>query len=309
VTPANGTSTGGSRLHIFGRGFTVDIYSGSNAVYIGDPSFDYLSTNPTWTPCPVVEGACSVDCGGSRKLVCDSGEWWPSTPSHPNLAAMRAAEAALIASTPGGEAALYLGLGRSRPAAFSTPCDTLYCDGGLLDSPPLTVKVVTRESGTASSSSVAGTVGGSVQSYTSSVAEAYTYVGVKSPLTPTIDDVYPRYVSANDIMTIRGSALGTSVKDYRAIYVGVGRPPVGANLESGANAALCRQESLNPQADKSGRVFGATTAPVSVDDINPPPIEMDVVRCRVREKIEQEGGGEILCCRSRRGGIYVMRPS
>ena len=28
-----------------------------------------------WVACDVIEGACTVDCGGPRKIVCDTGAW------------------------------------------------------------------------------------------------------------------------------------------------------------------------------------------------------------------------------------------
>jgi hypothetical protein len=44
-------------------------------VYIGD-----RDTN-VWVPCDVIEGACSVQCGGPNTIVCDTGEWT----GHPRL--------------------------------------------------------------------------------------------------------------------------------------------------------------------------------------------------------------------------------
>jgi hypothetical protein len=80
VTPGVGAWEGGTHIHISGDGFAVDTYGGSNQVFIGTPDFDYLINSKTqydeetylkdgvWAKCDVIEGACTVDCGGVRKV-------------------------------------------------------------------------------------------------------------------------------------------------------------------------------------------------------------------------------------------------
>jgi len=73
-------------LHINGDGFAVDTYGGSNKVFIGLKDYDYLQgwketyldpyfgsnrvflPDGVWSKCDVIEGACTVDCGGVRKV-------------------------------------------------------------------------------------------------------------------------------------------------------------------------------------------------------------------------------------------------
>ena len=59
VTPSGGTAMGGTRISIDGEGFATDFWNGGNTVHIGG------------VPCDVVEGACTVDCGGSTRIVRD----------------------------------------------------------------------------------------------------------------------------------------------------------------------------------------------------------------------------------------------
>ena len=68
ITPSCGTALGGTRLSIVGEGFATDLFDGSNAVWIGDDS-------DGWVACDVIEGACTVDCGGPNRIVCDTREW------------------------------------------------------------------------------------------------------------------------------------------------------------------------------------------------------------------------------------------
>ena len=48
-------------------GFNVNFFTAGNYVYIGD--------DKNQVQCDVIEGACSVQCGGPNTLVCDTGEW------------------------------------------------------------------------------------------------------------------------------------------------------------------------------------------------------------------------------------------
>jgi hypothetical protein len=63
ITPATGSVTGGQRLHVDGNGFNLEFFEGSNVVtLIGEG----VERN-----CVVVEGACTVDCGSSKRIVCE----------------------------------------------------------------------------------------------------------------------------------------------------------------------------------------------------------------------------------------------
>ena len=68
VEPRYGSTNGGTRLHVKGTGFATEFYSGSNTVFIG-------SESKGWVGCDVIEGACTVDCGGDKKVVCDTQAW------------------------------------------------------------------------------------------------------------------------------------------------------------------------------------------------------------------------------------------
>ena len=41
--------------------------------------------------------------------------------------------------------------------------------------------------------------------------------------------------------------FGTAIKDYRVVYVGAGKPPVGGNIDTGKTTlhAVCRPQELN----------------------------------------------------------------
>lgn len=51
-----------------GGGFNTNFYTGGNYVYIGSDASE-------WQPCDVIEGACSVQCGGPNTIVCDTRQW------------------------------------------------------------------------------------------------------------------------------------------------------------------------------------------------------------------------------------------
>ena len=67
ITPNQGTVAGGSRVTIKGGGFNTNFFSAGNYVSIG--------SGTTWVPCEVIEGACTVQCGGPKTLICDTGPW------------------------------------------------------------------------------------------------------------------------------------------------------------------------------------------------------------------------------------------
>ena len=68
VYPDRGTKGGETRLTLKGGGFNVNFFTGGNYVYIG-------RDDEEWVPCDVIEGACSVECGGPHTLVCDTRAW------------------------------------------------------------------------------------------------------------------------------------------------------------------------------------------------------------------------------------------
>ena len=76
VTPYWGSANGGTRLHIDGTGFATEFFSGKNKVMIGDD-------NSGWVACDVVEGACTVDCGGDKRIGCDTRAWTADTTATP----------------------------------------------------------------------------------------------------------------------------------------------------------------------------------------------------------------------------------
>ncbi len=63
ITPATGSVLGGQRLHIDGSGFNIEFFEGSNSVT--------LISGGVKRSCIVVEGACTVDCGSSKRIVCE----------------------------------------------------------------------------------------------------------------------------------------------------------------------------------------------------------------------------------------------
>lgn len=68
ISPNIGTLSGGARVVIKGGGFNVNFFTSGNYVFIG-------SNTRGWVPCDVIEGACTVQCGGPNTLVCDTNPW------------------------------------------------------------------------------------------------------------------------------------------------------------------------------------------------------------------------------------------
>ena len=68
ISPNRGPIDGGTRVTIKGSGFNVNFFTAGNYVYIG-------TTAKGWVQCDVIEGACSVKCGGPKTLICDTGAW------------------------------------------------------------------------------------------------------------------------------------------------------------------------------------------------------------------------------------------
>ena len=69
VTPSSGTALGGTRLHVDGHGFTTDFFAARNDVWLCKDDLEDCAV------CNVIEGACTVDCGGPTRIVCDTGPW------------------------------------------------------------------------------------------------------------------------------------------------------------------------------------------------------------------------------------------
>jgi hypothetical protein len=65
VSFALGSPLGSQRLAVEGSGFATNHADGHNTVEIG-------KGDHAWVPCKVVEGACTVDCGSSSRIVCDT---------------------------------------------------------------------------------------------------------------------------------------------------------------------------------------------------------------------------------------------
>ena len=69
VFPNRGSIGGGSRITVKGQGFNVNFFTAGNYVYIGS------TVSNTWVPCDIIEGACTVQCGGPKTLICDTQPW------------------------------------------------------------------------------------------------------------------------------------------------------------------------------------------------------------------------------------------
>lgn len=196
VSPNRGTAAGGTRVHIYGEGFATEFYSGANSVYIGKAS-------KSWVQCDVIEGACTVDCGGGTKIVCDTQEWISDAAS------------------------------------------------GWLD-----IWVIVDDS---------------IASYDLIKQSAFYYQPTSHHQSPKMTEVWPRHASAGDIVLMRGEALGTSVADYRMIYVGPGRPPQSGNVNDGTSAsttthAVCRADDLNMAANPDTGEVDSFSLPIMVED-------------------------------------------
>lgn len=83
--------------------------------------------------------------------------------------------------------------------------------------------------------------------------------------------VSPRHAMAGDVVTFFGQNLGHSVVDYRMIYVGVGRPPQGGNINDGSSAsttthAACRADDLNLAVNPDSGEVDSFSLPIMVED-------------------------------------------
>ena len=296
---SNLNSFGSRTVHIIGSGFAVDTYGGSNKLFIGVKGYDdfiastvkeafasnddlthhpWITTqnshgtpwNPSqlpppslWIEAPVIEGACTVDCGGARKLVADT-----STIEHLfSISSPFALSFMSRWSLEFGSRASYETSQGWRPEWWLRSCESMFCGEDVT----MDVKVVTLETSDSTDS---------FDEFVAYLPSAYTYAHPLNPTVPYLTSLSPRYGSSSDVFRLQGTNLGTSLKDYRNIYFGPGRPPMGSNLESFASSALCRPSDLNPAADKDGEVYGTFQA-VTVDQQTDYPIRLDEVICRL----------------------------
>ena len=209
VAPSESTALGGARVHIIGEGFATDIFDGSNAVAIG-------SDAKGWVACDVIEGACTVDCGGPRKIVCDTGAW------------------------------------------VSDASDSW-----------LDVRVTIDES---------------VQTYEAVCSGCFAYKATSESRSPVLESITPRHQGAGGVLLVRGANFGEAVEDYYNIYVGVGRPPQGGNIDTGDTNthAVCRPDDLNLAVDLvTGELDGASLPVMAEDAVvgHGAPILADAVYC------------------------------
>lgn len=110
---------------------------------------------------------------------------------------------------------------------------------------------------------------------------------------PTLLGVSPRHISANSGISLTGSRFGNTIKDYRVVYVGSGRPPIGGNVDVNPDMAMragrdggtsnvhamCRPQSLNRAAPEDEE--GERRQPVMAEDFEPLPITPDFYRCEL----------------------------
>ncbi|KAH8075485.1 hypothetical protein JL721_1495 [Aureococcus anophagefferens] len=212
VSPQYGSSNGGTRVHVGGAGFATEFYSGSNTVYIGTAA-------DGWVECDVIEGACTVDCGGDKKVVCDTQPWLADDYS------------------------------------------------GWLD-----IWVVVEDS---------------ISTYDLEMANAFYYLPSTHAGVPAVTRTAPRHLAAGDVLTLHGASFGEYVADYRAIYVGAGRPPQGGNVQNGGTAvlsthALCRADDLNMAVNDETGAVDSFSLPVMVEDAvigHNSPVTEDTVNC------------------------------
>ena len=105
-----------------------------------------------------------------------------------------------------------------------------------------------------------------------------------SPTNPTLLGVFPRQLSAEGALALTGSRFGTSLADFRVVYVGQGPPPRGGNVDTGVSRlhAVCRPQMLNyasRPAEEGGQ--GERRRHVSAEDNPPLPITEDYYRCEL----------------------------
>ncbi|GMH51232.1 hypothetical protein TL16_g00968 [Triparma laevis f. inornata] len=245
VVPNVGTYTGGTHVHINGDNFAIDTYGGSNSVYFGYSKYDYLApfgASP-WVKCDVIEGACTVDCGGVRKIVCDTRPFEMNDFNTTEFRALKNAEESFFQ--------------KYRPPLPGSWAAMRYPEV-MLDDRYYKYDIGTK-----------GSICNCDENTAGCLTDGFKYACPRPIWAKTRSDC------------ISGTNLGMHLKDYRTIYFGPGRPPQGGNLESESNSALCRADVLNAAASEDGELLGSEFHPVTVDDINPAPIEKDVVVCKL----------------------------
>eukprot|EP01046_Picozoa_sp_COSAG06_P000498 COSAG06_NODE_14_length_35011_cov_20.984132_1_plen_3931_part_10 len=231
ITFVSGSPLGAQRLAITGEGFTTNFHDGHNKIKIG-------SNAKGWADCSVVEGACTVDCGSSSRIVCDTD---------------KIPERWLIAS------------------------DGSAIDLADLDTGTLQVKVSVCRGQCDTSDPMVETV-------IASVPFAFTPAR-NSHLNPTLLGVEPRHITAGGALSLTGSRFGNDIKDYRVVYVGTGRPPIGGNIDTGTTTihAVCRPQELNRAALDSLPEGAARAKRITVmaEDFEALPITPDFYRCQL----------------------------
>ncbi len=103
-----------------------------------------------------------------------------------------------------------------------------------------------------------------------------------SRINPTLLGVSPQQIPADSTLSLTGSRFGNAIKDYRVVYVGAGRPPIGGNIDTGTTTihAVCRPQALNRAADPD-RPPEERRQPVMAEDFEPLPITPDFFRCQL----------------------------
>ena len=74
ISVSSGTCYGGQRLQVFGMGFVTNFHEGGMTISLGVAN-KHEEGGGVWSKCDVVEGACTVDCGSSSKVVCDTTQF------------------------------------------------------------------------------------------------------------------------------------------------------------------------------------------------------------------------------------------
>lgn len=103
-----------------------------------------------------------------------------------------------------------------------------------------------------------------------------------SHINPTLLGVSPQQIPADSTLSLTGSRFGNSIKDYRVVYVGAGRPPIGGNIDTGTTTihAVCRPQALNRAANPD-LPPEERRQPVMAEDFEPLPITPDFFRCQL----------------------------
>ena len=240
VSPSKGTGLGGTRLHIDGNGFTTDFFAARNTVHLCQSNRYSTTNDPDCVECKVIEGACTVDCGGPRRIVCDTEMW---KDGHTWSGSMD------VVVTIRRDLSFYT---RTLQKAFVYFANNVH---------PL------RGEGFGNGRLPNGDIAANWWS--------------QGP--PVIHSLSKRAATAEDAVTIYGDHLGSDVKDYTNIYAGVGRPPLGGNINNNkiVTHAVCRPQALNMAADPITGKDDGPSVPVMAEEYNPSPITKDQIKCEM----------------------------